>query len=62
MEDEFSLPADSALAREMYAHFGLAVYLAQVFEKGIANLLSGLLFHETKGKWPKELFKKLWSR
>lgn len=55
-EDEFNIPHEHALTREMYAHFGLAAYLSQVFEKGIANLLSAHMYHEKKGKWSKKQY------
>jgi len=33
---------DGELAKEVYAHFGLCMYLAQVFETGLINILTTL--------------------
>jgi hypothetical protein len=33
---------DDDLAREVYAHFGLCMYVAQVFETGLINILTAL--------------------
>ena len=33
---------DGELIKEVYAHFGLCVYLAQVFETGLINILTAL--------------------
>lgn len=56
--NEFDLPHEDALLREMYAHFGLAVYTAQLYEKGLANLISVYLLIENKGKWSREQYLK----
>ena len=53
---EFLLPYESALAREVYAHFGLASFFAQCFEKGLFNLIGCLVFEEKSGEWSKKDF------
>lgn len=45
---------ENALATAMYAHYGYAIYLSQIFEKGLVSLLHGFLALENKGKWPYE--------
>lgn len=47
---------EEALTREMYAHFGLTIYLSQVFEKGIMNILTTFTYIENKGSWTQEQF------
>jgi len=37
-----SASPDDNLAKEVYAHFGLCMYLAQVFETGLINMLTAL--------------------
>lgn len=43
-------------AKEMFAHFGLAVYLSQIFEKSVLSLLGTIYFYENKSKWTKEQY------
>ncbi len=43
--------------KEVYAHFGLSIYLAQVLEHGIVNTFIFLeLIPRTKGKWKVDEF------
>lgn len=43
--------------KEVYAHFGLAMYMAQVLEHGIVNAFIFLeLLPKTKGKWSPDEF------
>jgi hypothetical protein len=35
-------PPDDDLAKEVYAHFGLCIFLSQVFETGLINVLTAL--------------------
>lgn len=35
-------PPDDDLVKEVYAHFGLCIYLSQVFETGMINILTAL--------------------
>lgn len=53
---EFHIPYEEAIVREVYAHFGLASYLAQCFEKGLFNLVGVLLFDEKKDEWTKKSY------
>lgn len=45
---------EGVLAREMYMHYGYAVYLSQMFEKQLVALVHGFLAVEKKGDWPYE--------
>lgn len=39
---EVSARSDGELCKEVYAHYGLCMYLAQVFETGLINILTAL--------------------
>jgi hypothetical protein len=47
-DDIVVLPDDGSRQQEVYARFGLAVYWAQVFEVGLANLIVVLVSHRAR--------------
>lgn len=52
---------DGELAKEVYAHFGLCMYFAQVFETGLINILTALATASSAAP-SGEMFDRLYSR
>jgi hypothetical protein len=52
---------DDDLARDVYAHFGLCMYIAQVFETGLINILTNLEHIKSKNA-TEENFDRLYKR
>ena len=50
--------ADDELVQEVFAHFGLAIYLVQVFETGMINALT--ILTATENRQPREVWEKLY--
>lgn len=54
-------PPDGDLVREVYAYFGLCIYLSQVFETGLINILTALETAVSKKPTP-QIFESLYSK